>query len=213
MTPFRGILGGGAGGLAGAFGAQIAAAMLNRRFDADNWLKGPYGPPFFNIALFMGLFYASIAGGLSLASVPRRPTAMGWGLAGPFLGIVLPMAVLTRAASWGHSPDSPATQAWVYAVTLIYTAAVWGTIFILGWRLSNGSPLKAGLGSVAGALIGYFVLVIITQLVSELSSGIYSPQGFLPQPTVLLDGLLGGAGMGLGIALCGRRKVEKRNDY
>lgn len=212
MPPFPGVLGGAAGGLAGAFLAQTLTALCNRHEGAEDWLKGPYGPPFFNIALFMGVFYGCIALGLAMAAAKRRSLPVGLGLTGPFLGIALPLFVLTRTATWGALPDAPPTSAWVYAVTIIYTVAVWSTVFALGWTLSDGSPWKGGVGSVLGAALGYGALVLVVRLSSGIGSGVYSPLGFLPQPTVLLDGILGGAGMGLGISLGGRRNDEKRND-
>ena len=73
---------GGAGGLGGAVAAQIFVACAERFGGSASWLKGPHGPPFFNIALFMGVFYAGIALGLL-----RKPGALAWGFLGPFVGI------------------------------------------------------------------------------------------------------------------------------
>ena len=86
--------------------------MLDRAVGSEAWLRGPFGPPFFNVAFFMGLMYTGL--GITL----RKPYAG----AGTFLALLLPMLVLTRFNLPG----------WPYVVTIVYVLAVWGTIYHLG---------------------------------------------------------------------------------
>lgn len=181
------LIGGGLGGALAAAAANIITTLIDRGAGSEGWLKGPYGPPFFNVALFMGLLYAGIAWALT-----RRRAETTVGGLGPFLGILVPMLVLTRAAQG---------LPWVPIVIAIFVAAVWGTIFALGWLMSDRRWL-GGVAAVAGAFIGYLLLQGLAKIFPMLSA--WHPHGYLPTPAVMLDGALTGAGIGLGVSLLRR---------
>lgn len=192
---------GALGGLLSGAAAHAVTTLFDRAGGSELWLKGPDGPPFFNVALFMGLMYGGIAWSLSR----RRGDALV-GVLGPFLGIALPMAVMTRllsfpAAMRGVLPRSPSP--WVDIVILVFVAAVWGTVAALGWRLGGG--WKGAAGAVGGALAAYLLLAGLQALTPALDNWPIPLYRYLPTPLVLLDGLLTGVGIGAG-ALIFRRK-------
>ncbi len=152
--------------------------LADRLAHSAYWLKGPYGPPFFNVALFMGILY----GGIGLAIARRR--GLAFGALGPFLGIAVPLLVLTRV-----SEKLP----WAWIVVALFIAAVWATIFAIGWLQAR---LWGGALSMLGALAGYGALEGIKRL---------SP-GMTNFPVVLLDGMLSGMGMATGIAIARKQK-------
>lgn len=110
-------------------------------------------------------------------------TQRTWKGFAPFLGIALPLAVLERLF------DLP----WVNVVVAVYVIAVWGTIFLIG-----------GWQAVAGAFAAFIVFSLIGALAPFLFDFPWKP-GYLPQPQVLLDGLLTGLGIALGGAYARRR--------
>lgn len=172
-------MGGGVGGLLASAVAHVVTTLFDHAGRSESWLQGRYGPPFFNVALFMGLMYGGIAYALSRA---RRDALIG--ALGPFLGIALPLAVLERLR------DMP----WVTTVTAVFVLAIWGTIVALGWRLGKG--WIGALGAAAGSFAAYKIV----QLVSPSTR----PIGYLPSPAVLLDGMLTGIAIGTGILLGGK---------
>ena len=179
--------------MAGAALAHGAVTLLNRRFGGgvENWLKGPYGPPFFDIALYMGILYAGIGLGISL-----RPKVAASGFAGSFLGIAVPMAALSRILRWTGEGN-----AWYIAVVAVFAMATWGTIAGIGAGTAPKSRWRGAFGSATGAFFGYLALTAGVWAAPALKSVVWSPYSFLPAPVALMDGLLSGAGMGLGIAL------------
>jgi len=191
-TLFAALLRGATGGFAGGAAAHIVVAALNRFANADQWLKGPHGPSFFNLALFMGILYGSI--GLALSGRPKTALA---GCCVPLLGIALPMSVMTRTLSCGP-------MAWVYSVSVIFIAAVWGAVFLLGWLSGRDRRWLSGLGAMAGSFAGYLALSAALKLAPGLALWPWRVGGLLPQPTVLLDGLFTGSGMAAGIWLAAR---------
>jgi hypothetical protein len=203
MTAFAAILSGALSGFGGAAAAHLLVTLANRAASANAWLKGPYGPPFFDISLFMGIMYGAIAWGLL-----RRRREVLVGLLGPFLGIAVPMMALTRLARWDGSLDAPDPR-WVQAVVFVFIAAVWGTIFGLGFRAGRW---KGALAMVAGAFAGYLVLTALLYAAPGISQWAWRAGSLWPQPTVLLDGLLTGGGMGLGLIFAARRRHEKASD-
>lgn len=187
---FELLTGGAVGGLLSAAIAHVFTTLLDRAVGSQMWLKGPYGPPFFNIALFMGLLYGGIALGLS-----RRRADVLIGALGPSLGIAVPMAVLTRLSL---------ALPWMQIVIAVFVAAVWGTIFALGRQLTN--RWAGGIAACAGAFAGYLALQSLTMLAPGLSG--WRLHGYLPSPVVLLDGTLTATGMGLAVFLIRRRYGE-----
>lgn len=179
---FAALVGGGVGGLLSSATAHVITTLFDNAGRSESWLQGPYGPPFFNISLFMGVLYGGIARALS----PRKSDVLV-GALGPFLGIIAPMAVLERLR------DLP----WLRVVEGVFVLATWGTMLALGWRLGRG--WRGALGAAAGAFGGYLVLTGLTLAAPELAHWPARMHSYLPAPTVLLDGALTGAGLGLGI--------------
>ena len=196
------LLGGGAGGLGGAAAAHLLVTLANRFGGAQTWLKGPFGPPFFDVAFYMGVLCLGIALGLS-----RKPKPAALAFLGPFLGMALPLAVLTRTARWGMDPGAPPTFAWVYAVRVIYTFGTWGTLLGLGAMLASGRRALSALAGAAGALLGFAVLEGLFRILPDQAAFYWSPDRLVAPPVELLDGLLTGAGLGVGIWLVARRRV------
>ena len=210
MSLFAAVVGGAAGGFGGAVLAQVAVTLAHLAGIGNETLRGPWGPPFFDIAVFTGVFYAAIAGALS-----RRWQAALLGFLGPFLGIAVPMALLGRTMQWGWGELAQAAAAdpatlvstpWYRAVIATYTLAVWGTIGALGWRLT-GRRLGS-LAAVACAFAAYLLLAGVERLAPGLAAGPWRASSFFPQPTALLDGLLTGGLLGVAVIVT-RRLHEK----
>ncbi|MFA6004310.1 MAG: hypothetical protein WC881_09605 [Elusimicrobiota bacterium] len=191
----RGLL----GGLLGAVLGHILVTLCLHA-GGELWLKGPYGPHFFGISLYIGALYGSIAYSLSRR---KNPTLVG-GL-GAFLGIALPMAILTRVAHWGMATNSPPTLAWVWAVLIIHTVATWGVTLALGAVLCPARPVRGALLATVGSLAGYLLLNAWLWLVPSYAQGRWVPTSFIPSPVDMLTGLLIGAGIGGGIYLAARK--------
>jgi hypothetical protein len=214
VTALAALAGGGAGGFGGAIAAQFIVAAANRIGNADLWLKGPFGPPFFNVSLFVGVLYLCIALGLS-----RNRKALLVGFFGPFLGIVLPLVILSRwtwgarflsqPLGWFARAGMGAVPGWYYFVFALYAASVWGTIFALGWNLGADKRWRAGCGIVAGAFASFVLSQILLRLAPALAQWGGGPQSFFPPAPVLIDGLFTGAGMGFGLWWISRRDHEK----
>jgi hypothetical protein len=196
------LIGGGVGGVLAAAVAHVVTSLFDKAGHSAAWLQGRYGPPFFNVALFMGVFYGGIAFSLS-----RRKSDAAVGALGPLLGIALPMAFLTHMLSIpegarGIIPGSPSP--WVDIVTLIFVAAVWGTVTALGWRLGGG--WRGALGAVLGSFAGYLILSGAAYATPALMRWPVPLHDYLPTPAVLFDGLLTGAGIGAGALLFRRNR-------
>lgn len=190
MDLFQGLIRGGLGGLLGGAAAHVLVTLLHR-VGGGFWLKGPYGPPFAGIALYVGI----LLGVTALALSWRLKPALA-GFFGPLLGIALPMSLLTRLA--------PATN-WVYAIGAVYIVSTWGSILALGALLSARRLLGALLAA-AGSLSGYLLLTGLLWAVPSYKKVVWAPEALIPSPVALLDGLLTSAGLGAGIALASRRK-------
>lgn len=192
MTPFAAIVGGGAAGFFGAAAAHVLTNLADRA-GGEAWLRGPYGPQFFPIALYTAVFYAAIG----LAAGRRAATVMT-GFLGPLLGISLTMAALTRYGGWGMPTGQPSTPQWQFAVLVVYTVAVWGTIAWIG-ALEGG--WRGALGAVLGSLAAYGLLTLMLKAAPSYAAGKWDPRSFLPSPINLMDGLLSGAGLCLALSL------------
>ena len=203
MDPIVAAVGGGAG-LLGAALAHVLTVLCDRA-GSEEWLRGPYGPQFFNVALYTGVFYGAIGW-----AAARRLRGLAVGFAGSFLGILVPMFVLTRYGGWGMPRTADAvTLQWKIAVLVVYIAAIWGSIAGIGAVCARSTRLRGALEAVGGSLAGYAVLTLALKLAPGLTSGHWNPTSFLPPPVNLLDGLLSGAGLCLALSL--DDKLPRRN--
>jgi len=195
VTPFAAVVG---GGMAGFFGAALAHVLstLADRAGAEGFLRGPYGPQFFLIALYTAVFYAAIG-----AAAGRRAATALAGFLGPLLGIGLVMAALTHYPGWGMPRGLSGTPQWQLAVAVVYTAAIWGTIAALGAMCATTSRWRGALATVIGSIGAYGVLSAFLWAVPSYAKGRWSPVSFLPSPVNLMDGLLSGAGICLALSL------------
>lgn len=199
MDLFAGLVRGGLGGLLGAAFGHMGAVLLLRTVGQD-FLKGPYGPPFLAMALDLAAPIGFIAFALSLKP---RPTAVGF--LGPLLGIVLPMIVLTRTAQWGmNDAASTPTPQWAAAVGGLYIVSTWATLLALGALLSQ-RRLAGALAGAGGAFAGYLLLAALLWAAPSYQQVRYDPKGLIPSPVDLFTGMLTGAGLGAGISLVSRR--------
>lgn len=195
---------GGAAGLLGAALAHLLTALLDRA-GSETWLKGPYGPAFFNIALYTGVFYAAVG-----AAAARRPREALIGLLGPFLTIAVPMAVLTRVARLGLFPGGAPSIEWRVIVTVIYLLAIWGSIAAIGASAVGRRPWLGAGAAVVASLLGYGVLQSFLSAVPSYAKNPWNPAGLVPSPVNLMDGILSGAFVALAVVLVQRRDSHAR---
>ena len=202
MTPFSAIV---TGGLAGSLGAALAHVLttLADRFGAEGWLRGPYGPQFFPIALYTALFYAAIG-----AAAGKRAGTVLAGFLGPLLGIAGVLAALTRYSGWGMPRGLSGTTQWQIAVTVVYSVSIWGTIAVLGMLAGRTARWRGALAAVAGSLSAYGALALILAAVPSYGKSPWNPVSFLPSPVNLLDGLLSGVGLCLALSL--DERIDRR---
>ncbi len=187
------------GGLAGLLGAALAHVLATwaARAGSDAWLKGPFGPPFFTVALYTGVFYAPIG-----ARAAKRAAAGAIAFLGPFLGILAPLYVLTRYGGWGMASGSEgATAPWKLAIVAVYSLAIWSTIAAIGAAAAKTKPWRGALAAVLGSLSGYAVLAAALKAFAGLAAAPWNPASLIPLPVNLLDGLLSGAGLCLALSL------------
>lgn len=204
MTPFGATVTGGAAGFFGAGLAHVLTALFDRAGSQD-WLKGPYGPSFFNIAVYTGVFYAAVGAG---ATRRLRETLIGF--FGPFLTILVPMTALTRVARLGLFPDRAPSIEWRLIVTVVYLLAIWGTIAALGASAAGRRRWLGAGAAVVGSLLGYGVLQVFLNLVPSYAKNPWNPAGLVPSPVNLMDGILSGALLALAVVLVQRRDSHAR---
>lgn len=198
MTPFSAIVAGGCAGFAGAAAAHVLTTLADR-MGAEGWLRGPYGPQFFPIALYTAIFYASIG-----AAAGRRAATALLGFFAPLLALALTMAALTRYPGWGMPRGMPSTPQWQLAVASIYTLSIWGTIAALGAASAATTRLRGALAASLGSAGAYGVLAFLLWAVPSYAKARWSPVSLLPSPLNLMDGLLSGAGLCLALSLDAR---------
>lgn len=203
-VPFGAVVTGGAAGFFGAGLAHVLTALFDRA-GSEAWLKGPYGPAFFNIAVYTGVFYAAVGAG---ATRRLRETLIGF--FGPFLTILLPMTLLTRVAKLGLFPDKAPSIEWKLIVTVVYLSAIWGTIAALGASAVRRWPWLGAAAAVLASLLGYGVLQVFLNLAPSYASSPWNPAGLVPSPVNLMDGILSGAFLALAVVLVGRRESHAR---
>jgi hypothetical protein len=202
VEPFSAVVG---GGIAGFFGAALAHVLttLAERAGAQAWLRGDYGPPFFGAALYMGVLYAAIG-----AAAGRKALTAGIGFAGGFFVFLLPMFVLSRYAGWGMPRGADATPSWKIALIVVLIATIWSTIAAIGAASAPAAPARGALAAAAGSLAGYAVLSVLLKIFSSWAATPWSAASLIPSPVNLLDGLLSGAGLCLGLSL--ERRISRR---
>ncbi|HEX4047912.1 MAG TPA: hypothetical protein VH309_08765 [Elusimicrobiota bacterium] len=183
----------GLGGLAGFLGAGAAHVLtvLLSRHGGGEWLHGPFGPPFFAAALYTGIFYGAIG-----AAAGRRAAAAA-GFFGGFLGLLIPLYVLTRYGGW-----TPAQ--WSHVMLAAYVLVLWGTIAGIGAASTRAKPWRGAAAAVLGSLAGYALLAACLKLFHGLSGASSNPLALRPPLVNLLDGLLSGAGLCLALSVEGR---------
>jgi len=195
MEPFSAII---VGGSAGFFGAALAHVLttLADRLGAQAWLRGPYGPQFFPIALYTSVFYAALG-----AATGRRAATALLGLLGPLIGIAGLMTALTRYPGWGMPRGLPGTPQWQLAVAAIYVGTIWGTITALGATSSRTSRWRGALAAVIGSFLAYGVLALLLKAFPAYGKSPWNPVSLIPSPVNLLDGILSGVGLCLALSL------------
>ena len=190
MTPLRAAGVGGLAGFAGAALAHIFSLYVSRHASAE-WLHGPFGPPFFAAALYTGIFYAAVGAGTG------RRAAAATGFLGGFLGLLVPLYVLTRYGGW-------TPRQWQGVMVSAYILVIWGTISGIGAFAARGKTWRGVAAAVLGSLAGYAVLRACLAVFHGLVPASSAPVGLLPPLVNLLDGLLSGAGLCLALSLDGR---------
>jgi hypothetical protein len=203
-VPFGAAVTGGAAGFFGAGLAHVLTALFDRA-GSEAWLKGPYGPAFFNIAVYTGIFYAAVGAG---ATRRLRETLIGF--FGPFLTILVPMTVLTRVAKLGLYPDKAPSIEWKLLVTVVYLTAIWGTIAALGASAVKKWRWLGAAAAIVGSLLGYGALQLFLNLVPSYAANPWNPAGLVPSPVNLMDGILSGAFLALAVVLVQRRDPQAR---
>lgn len=204
MTPFDAVLAGAGAGLGGAALAHVVTALLDRA-GSEAWLKGPYGPPFFNISVYTAVFYAAIG-----SAAGRRLRELLIGLLGPFLAIVVPMTVLTRVARLGLFPDKAPSIEWQVVVSAVYMLAIWGTIAALGASAVSRKRWAGAAAAVGASLAGYAMLSLFIKLAPAYARSPWDPAGLAPSPINLMDGLLSGVALTLAVLFVERRTSHAR---
>lgn len=190
------IVGGGAAGIGGAAFAHVVAALCDRA-GSESWLRGAYGPQFFNITVYTSLLYAAIGGG----AAPKKPAAALAGALAPILAIALPMIVLTRVPSLQIPEGYTRTPVWVTIVTFLYMLGIWGAIAAIGAFATRTTRLRGAAAAVLGSLVSYGFLTAFLKLAPSYAKSPWNPTGLIPSPINLLDGLLSGACLCLALSL------------
>lgn len=177
---------GGLAGFAGAALAHVLTVALSRHGAAE-WLHGPFGPPFFAAALYTGVFYGMIG-----AAAGRRASA-AVGFFGGFLGLLVPLFVLTRYGGW-------TPRQWHDVMLAAYVLVIWGTIAGIG-AASRVKPWRSAAAAMLGSLAGYAILAGCLAVFHGLARASTASERLLPPLVDLLDGLLSGAGLCLALSL------------
>lgn len=171
---------GGLAGLAGSALARVLADWLSRHGGSE-WFHGPFGPAFFDLAVSTGVLYGAIG-----AAAGRRSAAVGF--LGGFLGLLVPLYVLTRYGGW-------TPLQWSKVMIAAYVVVIWSTIAGIGAAAASGKAWRGAAAAALGSLAGYGVLAGGLALF---------PVDHHPTFVNLLDGLLSGAGLCLALSLEGR---------
>jgi hypothetical protein len=190
-------MGGGAAGLGGAAAAHVLTALCDRA-GSETWLKGPYGPQFFNITLYTAVFYASIGG-----AAARRAAGALAGALPPLLGIGLAMAVLTRLVplQFTLAVGTQSVPAWYFVVMALYSVGIWGAVAAVGAVAARTRPWRGALAATAATALAYGLLSAFVRLAPSYAKTPWNPTGLIPSPVNLLDGVLSGSLLCLALVL------------
>ena len=184
-----------AGGAFGALSGHLAVVLAHRwTGNADIWIKGPHGPPFFDLALSTAFFYACLGGALFRSRLPAG-TGIGFGVA--FATFVLPMMLATYLFSWGEGPAAPQTWAWVYMVLGAYSAANLTTAAALGFWVIRPSAWRRAACAAGGAVAAYVFLFAAQKIFPSLGARV-AVIGYLAPPFAVYSGAFWGAAISLG---------------
>lgn len=185
---------GAACGLAGALLAHWAVLALRMQAENANlWLKGPHGPPFFELALSTGIYYACTGAGAGI----KRLHGAAAGLGASFLAVALPMVLATQALAWGEDPEEPETLAWFYLVLGCYALAnVLGSA-AAGFFSAEPRSRRAAAGAVLGCA-GAGLLHILARVLFPAESLVLPALSLLPPKSALAVGALWGGMMSAG---------------
>jgi hypothetical protein len=93
------------------------------------------------------------------------------------------------------------TPQWQLAVVVLYTAAIWGTIALIGALSADTARWRGALAAVAGSFAAYQLLNLLLWAVPSYAQGKWNPASLLPSPVNLMDGLLSGAGLCLALSI------------
>lgn len=196
MTPFAAIVGGGAAGFFGAALAHVLNTWTGLR-GAENWLRGSYGTQFFPLALNLGILYCAIGA----ASGRNAKTAL-LGFMGPFLGIALPLTILSHLSMMKDLPRGNAwAWSWFWIVFIVQIVAMWGTVALIGSVSATTRRWRGALAAVIGSLAGYCVLSLFLWAAPSYGQVHFDPKSYLPPSLNLMDGMLSGAGLCLALSL------------
>lgn len=198
-------------GLAGLLGAAAGhwAVLAARRLtgDADIWLKGPHGPPFFELCLATGGYFACLGAGLAAGGGWRgRAKAAAATGAAAFGALALPLAVGTRIFRWGEDSPEP-TRAWMVLVLVAYAAACAAGAYSAGCVAGEpGSRWRWGLRAMLGAFAAWVVDRWVLAAVPFKALDPLAPPGLFPSPATFVTGLA----WGLGVALALPARAEEK---
>ncbi len=212
MSPARGGVGSGAAGgaLTGGFGGLLgglagpwlvmAAHQLSA--DADSWLKGAHGPPFFDMTLFTATYYACLAAATGGGGWRRRLLRAAGSSAAAFLALSLVLGISTRAFSWGEGAMEAPTLAWFYLVLGSYIAANAAAVLVMAWETARRFSWRT-FGPPLASLAVAYPLDRGLQLLLERFS-MLGPRGgaLLPSPGELGTAILWGGLIGTGLHFC-----------
>lgn len=191
MSGFQKLLAGAVGGALGAAAGHLSV-MLAYRWSAGEsgmWLKGPHGPPFFDLTLSTAVFYAFL--GASLYEGRGRLRGALVGGSAVFLSLALPMSVATRSFAWGEGAAEPETLRWFYLILATCVLANLGSAALLGtfWRFpASRRRTLHGAASVPAAAILQSALNYVLPWLSERVIAL----GYLAPRSAVFSGALWG---------------------